>query len=438
MLAAIPYFSRMAPGRTPSSADPASAAPRGRTRLAALGGGLPRTFWVLCAGMFVNRCGAFVVPFLSVYLTQVRGYSIATAGAVAALYGLGAMLASLVGGYCADHFGRRATMLTALTGGGLGMIALGFARDVRVLAPAAFAIAFVGEAYRPAMQAAVADLVPQEQRVRAFGYLYWVINLGYSVGVTLGGALASASFLWLFLGDGATTLLFGLLVARAVPETRVATAHPADAPRRSLVQDFLAPWRDGPFGVFVLLSILVLLVFMQNVAALPIDMSARGVSRAWLGAVLGINGVAIVLLQPLLAARLQRANRSRVIALGASLVGLGFGFGAIAHGPALFGLGVLVWTVGEIFVLPISNAVVADVAPAAMRGRYQGTYGLSFGLAAFAAPLAGTFVMQRFGSSALWLGCVALGALVAAAQLALAPRLTRLREERLAERVATP
>src|SRR5678816_3908251 len=105
--------------------------------------GLPRTFWVLCAGMFVNRCGAFVVPFLSVYLTQVRGESIASAGVVAALYGLGAMLASLLGGYCADHFGRRATMLTALAGGGAGMIALGFAHDVRVIAPAAFALSLI-------------------------------------------------------------------------------------------------------------------------------------------------------------------------------------------------------------------------------------------------------------------------------------------------------
>lgn len=428
----IPYPLGMTSGRPAPSADsPVATRPLVASRLAAFGG-LPRTFWVLAAGMFVNRCGAFVVPFLSVYLTQVRGYSIATAGVVAALYGLGAMLASLAGGYCADHFGRRATMLAALAGGGAGMIGLGFAHDLRVIAPAAFLIALVGEAYRPAMQAAVADLVPHEHRVRAFGDLYWVINLGYSVGVTLGGALASASFLWLFVGDGVSTLLFAALVARAVPETRAAAAHAAGAPRRSFVHDFLAPWRDGPFGWFVLLAILVLLVFMQNVAALPIDMTARGVSRAWLGAVLGINGVAIVLLQPLLAARLQRANRSRVIALGALLVGLGFGFGAIARGPALFGLGVLVWTVGEIFVLPISNAVVADVAPAAMRGRYQGAYSFSFGLAAFGAPLAGTFVMQRWGSAVLWIGCLVLGAVVAAGQMALAPRLTRLRDERLA------
>jgi MFS family permease len=319
------------------------------------------------------------------------------------------------------------------------MISLGFAHDLRVIAPAVFVVALLGEAYRPAMQAAVSDLVPAADRVRAFGLLYWVINIGYSIGATLGGALASASFLLLFVGDGLTSLLFALLISRAVPETRPApTAHAAGRGRRGVVHGFFAPYFDGPFGLFVLLSILILLVFMQHVAALPIDMGARGVSRAWLGAVLGINGIAIVLLQPLVASRVQRWNRSYVLAAGAALVGLGFGIGAVARGPAQFGLGVLVWTLGEICVLPIANAVVGDIAPSDMRGRYQGAYGLSFGLAGFCAPLIGTSVMQRFGAASLWCGCLALGLLVAIGHLLLAPRLTRLREERLAARAASP
>ena len=385
--------------------------------------------------MLVNRAGSFVVIFLSVYLTQVRGFSIATAGFVAALYGAGAMLAALLGGYLADHVGRRATMLAALSLGGSGMIALGFAHDLRLIAALAFTVALLGEAYRPAMQAAVADLVPAQHRVRAFGLLYWVINVGFSVGATVGGALASASFLLLFVGDGLTSLLFALLIARAVPETRPAPApHPHANPRRGLLHDLVAPYRDGPFGLFVLLSVLVLLVFMQHVSALPIDLSGRGVSRAWLGLILGINGMAIVVLQPLLAPGLQRRNRSRVLAVGALLVGCGFGFNVIANGLGTFAIGVLIWTLGEICVLPIANAVVADVAPPHMRGRYQGAYGLSFGLAALAAPLLGTYVLQRIGAAALWWGCFVLGLLVSAGHLMLAPSLTRLREERLVAR----
>src|SRR4029078_4198651 len=125
----IPYPLRMEPATTPStSSEPAanSFAARARAPERAAAGGLPRTFWILCAGIFVNRAGAFVVPFLSVYLTQARGYPAATAGFVAALYGAAARSASLIGGYLADHVGRRRTMLLALVLGGTGMIALGF------------------------------------------------------------------------------------------------------------------------------------------------------------------------------------------------------------------------------------------------------------------------------------------------------------------------
>lgn len=394
-------------------------------------GGLPRTFWVLWTGMLVNRIGCFVVPFLAVYLTQERGLSPKAAGAVVALYGAGAAVASALGGYCADHFGRRITMIGALGLGGLGMIGLGFAHDLRVIAPACFVVAVLGESYRPAMQAALADLVPPKDRVRAFGLLYWVINLGVSFGLAAAGLLATRSFLLLFVGDGLTSIVFGLLVWRLVPETRPhhGAAH-AGPPRPGFVRGFLAPYRDPPFAAFWLLSFLVLLIFMQHIAALPVAMIERGVSRASLGVVLAVNGILIVLVQPFLAPRLARLNHSRVLAAGAAMVGLGFGLNALAQGAWPFAIAVGVWTVGEIFTLPIANAVVADVAPSHIRGRYQGAYGLTFGLAAFSAPLIGTAVLERFGDAALWWGCLGLGIVVGIGHLLLAPRLTRLRELR--------
>ena len=408
-----------------------------RTHIRATAGGFPTTFWVLFWGTLVNRAGSFVLMYLTVYLTQVRGYPVRTAGLVVALYGAGALLSGLLGGHLADHIGRRATMVGALAFGGLGMIGLGFARDLNVIAPAAFLVALMGEAYRPAMQAAISDLVPPHDRVRAFGLVYWVINIGFAIGALLGGLLATTSFVLLFVVDGLTSLLFGILVARAVPETRpVVAAHEPVRPRRGLVHDFLVPYRDGPFGLFILLCALILIVFWQHVSTMPIDMAARGVSRAWLGAVLAINGITIVILQPLVAPALQRRNRSRVLATGSALVGLGFGLNVLAHGPALFGVGVMIWTLGEICVLPIGNAVVADIAPADMRGRYQAAYGLSFGLAGTVAPLLGAFVFERLGTAWLWGGCLALGLAVAIGQLAIEPALTRLRTERLALRAA--
>lgn len=401
-----------------------------------LTGDFPRAFWVLWAGTFVNRMGTFVVPFMAVYLTEKRGLSVTQAGMVAALYGAGGAVAAPLGGWLADHVGRRVTMVGALTFGGLAIMALGFATRLEVIAPATFVAAILNEMYRPAMQAAVSDLVRPTERVRAFGLVYWVINLGFAMGLTLGGLLASKSYLLLFLGDGFTSLLFAFLVWRGVPETRPVRDASVPAPAGSTgAAGFFAPYRDPTYVLFLLLSVAVIVIFMQHNTLFPLDMNAHGLSKVAFGVVMGLNGVFIVLIQPFFAPFLQRFPRSRVLASGSLLVGAGFGINAFASTAPVYSLGVLVWTIGEICVLPVANAVVADLAPPHVRGRYQGAYGLSWGLAGFLAPLAGAATYERLGSGALWLGCFAAGALVAVGHLMLEKRLTRERAARTAAQV---
>jgi MFS family permease len=161
-------------------------------------------------------------------------------------------------------------------------------------------------------------------------------------------------------------------------------------------------------------------------------MTAHGVSKAEFGTILALNGVVIVLLQPLAARLIARRDKSRVLALASVLVALGFGMNALVHTPALYALGVVLWTLGEIGSLPVATALVADLSPEDLRGRYQGAYGLTFGLGALIAPVLGSLVLQRFGSAAVWSACLILGLAVAAGQLAMASALTRLREARLA------
>src|SRR6266481_1567821 len=169
----------------------------------AAAGGLPGVFWTVWWGLVINRLASFVIAFLSIYLVRERGFLPAQAGRIMALYGAGMTISGPLGGLLADRIGRRSTMLVALLLGATAVGGLAFARDPVVLAALAFLCAAAGELYRPAMSAAVADVVPPADRARAYGLVYWAVNFALSVGAVLGRQVAKKSITALFLADAA-------------------------------------------------------------------------------------------------------------------------------------------------------------------------------------------------------------------------------------------
>lgn len=379
--------------------------------LAQLSEGLPRPFWALLAGTFVTKAGAFVVPFLFIYLTRVRQLDPLTAGSVVSLFGLGSFLGSLAGGVLADRLGRRATMLGALVVGAGFLLVLGAATALWLLALATFLTGLTGDAYRPASQALVADLVEPKHRMKAFGLQYWAINLGFSFAAAVGGLLATNHFSALFFGDAATTLALAFIIWRAVPETRPTAPGRAGARQEGSA---LTPFFDARFAPFLGLTFVIALLFFQHLTALPSDMATRGLGTETLGWALSVNGLLIVLLQPLATRWAVRLSREQVLALAAVLTGVGFGLTSLATTLGGYAATVAVWTLGEILFAPVNAAVVADLSPEHLRGRYQGAFTITWALAHMSAPIFGTALLPWLGSAAFWAGCGALGLGVAA------------------------
>jgi len=395
--------------------DPSGLSSLRQTFRAALGG-LPRTFYVLLAGMFVNRLATFVALFLGPYLVNARGFTPDAAGRIVALFGVGILVAGPIGGTLADAVGRRATMLASLLSGAVAVGCIGFVRAPALLALFAFLSAATSEMYRPALNAAIADLVPPPDRPRAFGLVYWVVNAGWTVGLLFAGLLAEQSFLALFLADAATCVLFAFVIWWQVPETRPAGLH-AHPPLEGLA----VVMRDRAFMVFAALNLAGLVIFLQFQLAAPLDMGAHGVGPAVFSALLSLNGAGVVLLQPLIGPWLRRHDAARLLAGSALLFGLGFGLNAFGGSLPLYAVGVILWTVGEVVGFPAGATLVADLAPPALRGRYQGAFSMSWGVAFSLAPLLGGEVLARFGARTLWLGCLALGATLAALHLLAGP-----------------
>src|SRR5262245_42749055 len=174
-------------------------------RLTSLIQGLPPTYWLIWLGTLINRLGGFVIPFLTLYLTTRRAIPISQAALVVSLFGAGSFISQLSGGELTDRLGRRPVMLMSFLITPIFMFILGLARDLALISISTFLVGFFTDLYRPAVGAAIADLVPPESRTRAYGYNYWAINLGAAVAPVLAGLIAGYNYLILFVADALTT-----------------------------------------------------------------------------------------------------------------------------------------------------------------------------------------------------------------------------------------
>ncbi|MFE2939869.1 MDR family MFS transporter [Streptomyces sp. NPDC059255] len=392
-------------------------------------GGLPSQFWWLWASTLINRLGGFVTTFLALYLTTERGLSASFAGMVAALYGGGGAVASIVAGVLADRVGRRPTLLVSQLTTAAAMAVLGFSRDPALIAVVVTVLGVTANAARPCIQAIIADLVPDKDRVRAFSLNYWAVNIGFGVASAAAGLIAEHGYLLLFLGNSASVLLCAVVIFLKVPETRPqdgpAAADTADVSARP-VTGLGAVLRDGRFMGVVLLSFLVSLVLMQYTTSLPVSMGKEGFSSADYGIVISMNGLVVVLAQIPVTRALRGVRPSTVLIIASLLSGFGFGLTALAHSVPFYILTVCVWTIGEIMHNPTSMSMAAALSPAHARGRYQGIYALALSGGTFAGPLLGGVVIDRFGSDTLWAGCAVIGMAAALGYGALAKPLGKV------------
>lgn len=390
-------------------------------------GGLPASFWYLWAGTLINRSGGFVVVFMTIYLTTVRHFSATEAGLVMGLWAAGGAVGTMLGGIAADRLGRKITMLTGQVAGAVVLLVLGFATTMPAITVLTFLFGLFAESARPAFSAMVVDLVPAEDRLRAFTLNYWAVNVGFALAATLAGLAAGLDPHLLFAIDAATTLVTALIVFAKVPETRHPAASPsAGTPGRG--PGLGEVFRDRVFLAFVGLNLLVAFVFMQHLTTLPIAMTRDGLSSQTYGLVIALNGVLIVCGQLFIPKLVAGRSRSHLLATASIIMGLGFGLTAFAATPAFYAMTVLIWTVGEMINSPANSTLVAALSPASMRGRYQGVLSLSWSIAGFAAPVLGGWVQDNLGNAQLWLGCAVIGLIVAAVQVLSGPARERRAE----------
>jgi MFS family permease len=369
-----------------------------------------RPLWILFAGTFINRCGMFVLPFLAIYLTR-HGYSAAQAGIAISAYGGGHLIAAMLGGHLADRIGRRNTIVLSMFLSASAMLALSQARTYPAILAFTLIAGSAAEMYRPAASALIGDLTTPDQRVTAFALFRFALNLGFAAGPAMAGFLADRSFLYLFIGDAATSFVFGVIALLALPHGL--RSHAQQERDGGAIDDAL---HNRAFVTFIAATLCITWIEYQISTTFPLYVQSIGFSPKTYGLLISLNGILIALFELALTTMTRRFAPQPIIALGYALFAIGYALTGMAHAIPSLVLAVVVWTIGEMTFAPVTGAYVTNLAPERFRGRYHGIYTLTWSLGILFGPTLGMLLFQR-NASAYWMTVACAG--IAGASLAL-------------------
>jgi len=373
----------------------------------------PHPFWTLIGATFIDRVGgALLFPFFTLYVTARFGVGMTTVGVLLLIYSLTSVVGSTVGGALADRVGRKKMIIFGLLASGISSLFMGYADTIALFALGAVLAGLFADTGGPAQQAMVADLLPARQRAEGYGIQRVVNNLAVTFGPIIGGFMAAISYLLLFISDAITSGITAVIVWRKLPETKPETTGEEEE-SESLAQTFrgyTVPLKDPSFQAFLLASALATIVYMQMNTTLAVYLrDSHGVPPQGYAVLLSMNALMVVVLQFPITRRIRRFSPMLMMAVGTFLFSIGFGLFGLANGTVLFVIAMIIITVGEMIVLPVSQALVASMSPEAMRGRYMAVYGFSWIIPMAIGPLLAGLIMDNADSRWVWYASMLVG-----------------------------
>lgn len=353
----------------------------------------------------VNRMGDFVVPFLTLILTQVQGFSPGHAGVVVTLATALGSLGGLVAGKLADGRSRRDVLVVFLATSGALLAAAGFAPAHLAATVAMVASGFFLGAMRPILGALVADLADADTRRAAFSLSYLGINLGVAVGPLAAGWLFTHALAWMFWLDALSTACAVLLLLRFVPRNTGVPHH--DQPTGGSISAFV---RNRVLFPFSLLLIVYNFVYAQTIFSLALELvelfGAQGATT--FGLVWAINAVTVVALTPLAMRLTKTWTNLKSMAWATAFIAVGFSVYLFDPDLVLVVISTLAWTTGEVYFSIHMGDLVATHSPPALRARFQAYVAFLGSVGFVVAPALAGLVTENWGLDGVWWMAVVL------------------------------
>lgn len=349
--------------------------------------GLSSKTWLLSFIMLINRSGTMVVPFMTLYLTgSTMNRTLAEAGTVMGLFGLGSIVGAYFGGKFSDKIGFFKIQMFTLIFGGILFMVLGQIKSYPLICIFTFLLSSVNEAFRPANSTAVAFYSNPENRTRSYSLNRLAINLGWAAGASLGGLIASYNYELLFWVDGFTNLLAAVLLFVFLRPQKIelkAEAKTEEVPQAQ------SAYRDKPYLWFIFLTTIFGFCFFQMFTTVPKYFRDNlFLSENYIGFIMAVNGLIIVGIEMVLVYILEQKKKTVFfISLGTFISAISF-LSLLLPGNAKYVtlFMILLITFGEIMAMPFMNTFWISRSNEKNRGQYAALYTISWGIGQTLGP----------------------------------------------------
>ena len=358
----------------------------------------PLAVKAVLAGVFVNRLGGFLNIFLVLFLTG-QGYSAGQAATALGVYGAGFVVGVLAGGSLSARLGARNSTVISMVSTAALTASLLYLPSYSLILGAVALVGAVGQLYRPASAALLAELTPQGRQVMVFAMYRFGLNLGTTAAPLIGFALYNLDhqdYALLFWGEALIALAYAVLAWVALPG-RAVVGDGGSGDGSAGSGGYLAVLRDRRYTLYLLGSLFNGIVYVQYLSTLPLDVRAAGVPIFWYTLAVSLNGFIVIAFELPLTKVSQHWPTRVSVALAYGLIGVGVAFYGLPLGPAVIVSATLIWTLGEILGAPTVWAYPGMAGPPQLRSHYIGSFQFMYGLGAAIGPIIGGALFVQLG-----------------------------------------
>ncbi|MBT2723139.1 MFS transporter [Bacillus sp. ISL-46] len=369
---------------------------------------MPRALWLLIIGMIVNVTGSsFLWPLNTIYIHDHLGKSLSVAGIVLMLNSAASVIGNLYGGSLFDKIGGYKSIILGISITLAALVGLTFWHGWLAYTVFQIIIGFGTGIIFPSMYA-MAGSVWKEGGRKAFNAIYVAQNLGVALGASLGGIVAAHSFQLIFLANTVMYVLFLLIAVFGYKGILV------DSGKQGTI-DINVPTVTNRKNLYALLILctgylLCWVAYVQWPTTIASYTQEIHISLTQYSLLWSINGALIVVGQPLLNSVLKHLTASLKLQM---IIGIGiFIVSFLVAGKATvfsgFLVGMIILTIGEMFIWPAVPTVAFDLAPKGREGFYQGIVNSTATGGRMVGPLMGGMIVDMYNMSALFIVLILL------------------------------